>query len=518
MASNKISLNDMTSMITKINLALRQLMRLAFSATSTFFSQMSIYKLTLLGFILVTFPLVTILISSANYVNKLTEQSTNAIYHVAQLTQLKRKLDDAINKMERSASQYVVLKDYELLQVFQRQQNILINTIEKTHKSERDLALKQHLNTLRSQCKLIKSLVLSDQIENLSLAQLQLTFKTLHTLANKVGKRSGIVANQQVKAIEQTTQAIRNTILTRLYIIPITLFVAVVFILLITKPLKRLVNKIKRLEQGDFEQEITLTGPPEIVNIVNALEQMRVRLHSLELQKSSFIRHISHELKTPLAAIREGTELIYDNSVGSLNEDQQEICNIIRGSVTRLQRLIEDLLAFNIVLDSTSLHGLERVNLPELINNACEVRKLEIQSKKIKLICTGSPCHIYSNSKQLSVILDNILSNAIKYSPIEGRITINYLSKPNNILLTLIDEGTGIAPNIKEKVFDAFYQGQAPVGNKIKGSGLGLTIVKELLLRLSGSIAITDAHKYHAKNNQGTCVSITLPNRQLENR
>ncbi len=506
------------TMIKKINLAFRQLIQFVLSASLAFFSQMSIYKLTLLGFTLVTFPLVTILISSANYVNKLTEQSTNAIYHVAQLTQLNRKLDDAIDKMERSASQYVVLKDYELLQVFQRQQNILKNTIEKTYKSERDLSLKQHLDALKSQCKFVKSLVLSDKIEKLSLAQLQLTFKTLHALASKVEKRSSVVANQQVKAIEQTTQAIRNTILTRLYIIPITLLVAVVFILLITKPLKRLVNKIKRLEQGNFEQKITLNGPPEIANIVNALEEMRVRLHSLELQKSSFIRHISHELKTPLAAIREGTELIYDNSVGSLNEDQQEICDIIRSSVTRLQRLIEDLLDFNIVLDSTSLHGLERINLPELINNACELRKLDIKSKKINLICIDSPCYIYSNSKQLGVILDNILSNAIKYSPIEGRITINYLSKPDNILLTLIDQGTGIAPNIKEKVFDAFYQGQAPDGNQIKGSGLGLTIVKELLLRLSGSIAITDANKNHAKNNQGTCVSITLPNRQLENR
>ena len=505
------------TVLLKINLASTKLILLVFSPAISFFSQMSINKLTLLGFTLVTFPLVTTLISSANYVNELTKQSTNAIYQVAELTQLHRKLNDAIDKMERSASQYVVLKDDELLEVFKRQQNIFAKTINDTYKSEHDKALNKYLKQLNLQRKNVKLLVLSDTIEKLSLAQIQLTFKTLHALNNKVEKRSRIVSNQLVSSIQRTTQVIRKTILTRLYIIPITLLIAAIFILLITKPLKRLTNKIKRLEQGSFDQKITLSGPSEITDIVNALEDMRLRLHSLELQKSSFIRHISHELKTPLAAIREGTELIYDNSVGSLNNDQQEICDIIRTSVTRLQRLIEDLLDFNIVLDSTSLHRLEKINLPELITNACELRKLDIKSKKITLICNTLPCYIHSNSKQLSVIVDNILSNAIKYSPIEGIITIDYATTDHNITLTLIDQGSGIDQSIKNKVFDAFYQGQAPINNQIKGSGLGLTIVKELLLRVDGNIEITDANKYDTENIQGTCVSITLPNRQSDN-
>lgn len=504
-------------MIKKIKLASKQLIPHIFSSIISFFSQMSINKLTLLGFTLVTFPLVTTLISSANYVNELTKQSTNAIYHVAQLTQLHRKLNDTIDKMERSASQYIVLKDDELLEAFKRQQNVLAKIIDNTYKSEDDVLLKTHINDLNEERKHVKSLVLSNTIEKLSLAQMQLTFKTLHALNSKVEKRSSIVSNQLVKGIQRTTQVIRHTILTRLYIIPITLLIAGIFILLITKPLKRLLTKIKRLEQGDFDQQIILSGPSEITDIVNALEGMRLRLHSLELQKSSFIRHISHELKTPLAAIREGTELIYDNSVGPLNSDQEEICDIIRSSATRLQRLIEDLLDFNIVLDSTSLQGLEKINLPELINDTCQLRKLEIKSKKIRLICNDLPCYIYSNSKQLSVILDNILSNAIKYSPIEGSITIEYTANNHDITLTLTDQGLGINPSLKHKVFDAFYQGQAPINTQIKGSGLGLTIVKELLLRLNGSIKIVDANQYDRQNKQGTCVSITLPNRQSEN-
>ena len=215
----------------------------------------------------------------------------------------------------------------------------------------------------------ISAVMHSDNIASMSLEQIQLEFKPLHNISAQLEKRSNFVVNDHVQNIHQTTESISENILQRLYIIPVTLLIAGIFIILITKPLKRLTDKIQQLEQGNFEQEINLHGPAEVRGIVDALEDMRLRLHSLELQKSSFIRHISHELKTPLAAIREGTELIYDNSVGPLNDEQQEICDIIRLSVNRLQRLIEDLLDFNIVLDSTSLHGLEKIELPELLND-----------------------------------------------------------------------------------------------------------------------------------------------------
>jgi len=283
-----------------------------------------------------------------------------------------------------------------------------------------------------------------------------------------------------------------------------------IFIYLITKPLRRLIEKIQSLEQGNFEQTIEIQGAPEIVEIADALEVMRKRLHALELQKSSFIRHISHELKTPLAAIREGTELIYDNSVGELNSEQKEICEIIKTSSHRLQTLIEDLLNFNIVLDSTSLQDVQQIQINSLIEKAIDERKLDIKRKHI-IIENNTPCiTIYGNEKQFSVVLDNLLSNAIKYSEVNGTIYIN--SKVSNGLLSIaiIDSGTGIAEESLPQIFDAFYQGAAPKDSQIKGSGLGLTIVKELMMRLNGDISI--------KNNQdnGVCVTLTLPRAKME--
>ncbi len=284
--------------------------------------------------------------------------------------------------------------------------------------------------------------------------------------------------------------------------------VAFIFIVLITKPLKRLIEKIQHLEQGNFEQEITFEGTIEVKEIAEALETMRKRLHSLELQKSSFIRHISHELKTPLAAIREGTELIYDNSVGSLNDEQQEICHIIKDSVNRLQRLIEDLLDFNIVLDSTSLQSAERINLNLLINAVIGQRKQEIKRKNLTIENSSDTLFLYCNAKQLSVVVENLLSNAIKYSPQNASIVIEYTIFESQLSLAIADQGPGISDELKDKVFDAFYQGPPAKDSQIKGSGLGLTIVKELLMRLNGNILMTN----NSAATNGTCITIQLPN------
>ncbi len=495
----------------------RQLTPSFFNFNQTLLNKISIKKLTLIGFTFVAMPLVMALIFGANKASELAKTSTNAIYNVAQLIQLNSKLDDTIAKLERSASQFVVLKDEELHAVFSDHHMALKDIIQDTSAKQQDKVLKEQLTSLQTESDRIRELMLNANIDAFSLERIQQEFKPLQLINKQLEKRSAFVVNQQVLDIQQSTEEISDNILERLYIIPITLLIAGIFIILITKPLKRLTDKIQLLEQGKFEQEINLHGPAEVREIADALEDMRQRLHALELQKSSFIRHISHELKTPLAAIREGTELIYDNSVGPLNKDQQEICDIIRVSVNRLQRLIEDLLDFNIVLDSTSLHGIEKISLSELINDACNVRKLDIKSKNLTMKCNNSPFYIYSNSKQLSVILDNVLSNAIKYSPVNGDITITYNSNKECLTINIIDQGPGIDPSLSKKVFDAFYQGTAPINSQIKGSGLGLTIVKELLLRLNGSIEVIPARKISAANESGTCITITLPNTQADN-
>lgn len=463
---------------------------LNFSLSEAFkLTTLSIKNLTLLGFSLVTLPLVFALLYSAVQVNQLSQQGANAIFDVASLIKSNRNISEIMTKMERYASQYLVLNDEELLQSYLQQKALLNKNIASNLAHSADKTLRVLSQKFLQQSNNIDQFI-QPHSAPYSLEKLQLKFRQLVKISQKINLRSNEVITSQAQQLKNKADKVSSMMMQSLVIIPVIIFIAGLFILLITKPLKRLIAQIQRLERGDFEHQIKVEGSSEVIEIADALEVMRTRLHALELQKSSFIRHISHELKTPLAAIKVGIELLDDSSVGKLTKEQQEVSNIIANNVERLQLLIENLLDFNIVLDSTSLQDRERLLLIPLLNNALNTRELDIKHKKIVVKQNIASIYLYSNAKQLQVVIDNLLSNAIKYSPDYGEITLSAYIQDNHLQLSITDQGMGIANVHQKKIFDAFYQAEAAENYQIKGSGLGLTIVKELLMRLNGKIML----------------------------
>ena len=479
---------------------------------------LSIKSLTLLGFALVALPLVLALLYSANQVNELSKQGAGSIFTVAELINTNQKISNTLKKMERYASQYLVLQDKELMDKYIVEQQKLLTASNELN--QHDVELKQLIEQfsqviLQIHQSIVKPTTplnnINNKIEITTLDELQKQFKRLIKINDQINSNSRKFINQQAQEIKDATTQVSHTLLQSLLIIPISLVISGVFILLITNPLKQLIIRIQQLQQGNFEQKTDLQERPvagflEIKEINVALNSMANRLHALELQKSSFIRHISHELKTPLAAIREGTELIYDNSVGPLNNDQKEITKIIRSSTTRLQRLIEELLDFNIVLDSTSLQDKETINFSQLIEQVLSDRILDIKRKKLTIDKDYSNIVIESNAKQLNVIIDNLLSNAIKYSPENGTVKIFAAINEHQLQFSVSDQGDGIKIDHQGKIFDAFFQGTPAKDYNIKSSGLGLTIVKELLMRLNGDISVVS----QTSPPSGTTMKVTL--------
>ena len=277
----RLNFMDYLNKLRKSKTILSKLLFSLYIFSQSILNRVSINKLTLLGFTFVAMPLVMALLFSANKVSLLAKQSTSAIYHVAQLTQLNSRLEDTIAKVERYASQFIVLKDDELHTAFNRHQEVLADIIQATVLMQQDIVLKELLSSLQIESERIQALMASDSAMSLSLDQVQAEFKQLHFISKELEKRSNFVVNQQVLDIYHTTENISDSILERLYIIPVTLLIAGIFIILITQPLKRLTDKIQLLEQGNFEQEINLHGPAEVRAIADALENMRQRLHSL---------------------------------------------------------------------------------------------------------------------------------------------------------------------------------------------------------------------------------------------
>jgi two-component system, NtrC family, sensor histidine kinase GlrK len=288
-------------------------------------------------------------------------------------------------------------------------------------------------------------------------------------------------------------------------LIPVALFLVVGSTILILKPIRQIEDALKRLGDGDFQHPVNVSGPRDLEDLGRQIDWVRMRLMELEEQKTRFLHQVSHELKTPLSAIREGAELMADGAVGELQPAQIEVARILHENTLRLQRLIEDLLNFHTVQFQRSGIHLEKVRLPAVIQRVADAHRLPMRAKDIRLNVSCAEIVVQADENKLEVILDNLLSNAVKFSPPFGEIMISAESRGNEVVLDVSDEGPGVALGERERVFEPFYQGKARADASVKGTGLGLAIVREYVAAHGGRVDILDTH------GEGAHFQVRLP-------
>jgi two-component system sensor histidine kinase GlrK len=275
---------------------------------------------------------------------------------------------------------------------------------------------------------------------------------------------------------------------------------------LIARPIRQLDQAIRQLGTADFTHAIAVDGPQDMRYVGQRLEWLRARLNELEQQQTRFLRHVSHELKTPLTAVREGAELLRDNVGGRLSGEQQEIVRIVRENTLSLQKLIEDLLAYHQVraLEPATLGP---VPLAEVIRRVLREQKLAAVARMISFQTKFASSVVVGDAEKIRTVIDNLMSNAIKYSPRSGVIELTLVEKGLFAILDVADHGPGIAAADRERVFDSFYSGKAPIDGKVKGSGLGLAIAREYALAQAGRIEILD----RSDGRRGVLFRLWLP-------
>jgi two-component system sensor histidine kinase GlrK len=200
---------------------------------------------------------------------------------------------------------------------------------------------------------------------------------------------------------------------------------------------------------------------------------------------------MSHELKTPLANIREGTELLMDGAVGELAADQREVTGILRENSLKLQRLIENLLSFSAWQTSSVGLDLTTFRLRPLIKQVIENQQLTLLGQRVRLTVSVDDIELQADRGKLRLILENLLSNAIKYSPRSGTILVRAQADGEDLVLDVGDSGPGVPREERAQVFEAFYTGKAPHGH-VKGTGIGLSVVMEFVTAHGGTIQIVD--------------------------
>ena len=194
--------------------------------------------------------------------------------------------------------------------------------------------------------------------------------------------------------------------------------------MLIARPIRQLDQAIRRMGTADFTHAIEVNGPQDLRYLGQRLEWLRSRLSDLEEQQNRFLRHVSHELKTPLTAVREGAELLRDNVGGKLSPEQREIVRIVRQNTLSLQKLIEDLLTYH------QTRAMEPQTVGPGVDAGRRAARAErAQARRVRADgdvrrSSSIPALVVGDADKVRTIVDNLVSNAIKYSPRSASIVV----------------------------------------------------------------------------------------------
>jgi two-component system sensor histidine kinase GlrK len=463
----------------------------------------SLRQLVLLAFLLVILPLLFLATQAYRSLDNLSSEAANINQTTLDDAQRSENMTNLALSMERSYRQYCVLKDEEIGKLYQGQH------------AKYSSMLKEH----------------ADAVENDSLYQsLELLLNAIHELkCDEDQPEQDIVSSLQQFSSENNLmlQATRDIVFSRgkqlqesiaeqgnffgqwaLIVFILSIGLVLLFTHMIIGPVKTVNRMITLLGEGKFiEENVSLNGPLELKELAQRIIWLSDRLSWLEAQRHQFLRHISHELKTPLASMREGTELLADQVVGELTKDQKDVVAILDESSRHLQKLIEQLLDYNRKLADLPDEKQE-IDLISMMDDVISVHSLSAKSKAMVTECNLEVTHYWGEEKLLIRIIDNLYSNAVHYGEESGMIWISSKKINDYIQIDIANTGYEIPEKDRPMLFEPFYQGSHQRKGAVKGSGLGLSIARDCIYRMKGELQLVNV------DYANVCFRIKLPLRK----
>jgi two-component system sensor histidine kinase GlrK len=449
----------------------------------------------LLGLALIAVPLLIAVLTAALQIRALADTGQKIVVEGVTAARASQELFSQISSLERTARLYDVLNDSNLLELYRRQDARLTATRIQLERRDQSPTSRKTLGELGELQRNIGLSVMSMQAGKgtANPTGMSRRFSDLGELADKVAAQSNAQIDTEVAQLEtQTEQARRRLLWQAALLVPLTIIAIIVLTVAVGRPLRQLDRAISELGEGTFSNQIAVAGPHDLERLGGQLEWLRQRLLDLAHERNRFLRHMSHELKTPLANIREGTELLMDGAVGELDSNQREVAGILRENGIKLQRMIENLLSFSAW--QTSSVGLEatQFRLRPVVKQVLENQQLTLLSQRVRLDVRIEDVTLIADRSKVRLILENLVSNAVKYSPKGGTIHLRARTAGELLELDVADSGPGIPVEDRAHVFEAFYTGRASKSSAVKGTGIGLSVVLEFVSAHGGTVQIVD--------------------------
>ena len=276
----------------------------------------------------------------------------------------------------------------------------------------------------------------------------------------------------------------------------------VVFSRALTARITRLAQAMRVVRGGDYEHRIKPEGNDELTELSEEFNDMTERLQATEAERRRFVSDASHELKTPLAAIR----LLADSIIQSSDMDEatmREFVADIGSEAERLQRTSEKLLDLS-RRDAGAPRDIERVDLGEAAAATSRLIEPLAADMSVSVSCEAEEgCFVLASEDELYRIVFNLAENAVKYNVPGGSVTVEVAETDRDVTLLVRDTGIGIPEGDQSRVFERFYR--VDKSHPSGGTGLGLSIVKHITAKYAGQITLV------SRPDEGTSIRVTLP-------
>ncbi|HEY2256171.1 MAG TPA: ATP-binding protein [Variovorax sp.] len=449
----------------------------------------SFQQLLLFAFLLITALLVGVSLRAVFQYDLLMTQSRDAAARALTLSGAGQSLAERSAAMERAGRQSLVLND-----------TVLRRRFDDADRDARAVLARLEANGLngdtpsqwREQLEVIEGLMNGPPETALAREGSMATqFRELDALNTNLAQQAQYLIETQNNELSQRIEAARQRLM-RLVLAASALAVvlALAFGVWLARPFKRLERAIVGLGENRLDEPIDIRGPADVRRVSQQLEWLRLRLTELDADKARFLRHVSHELKTPLAALREGVSLLEDGVTGALNPAQREVTQILQQNTIALQGQIEALLRFNAAAFEARELRRQRTPLLPLIEEQVEAQRLQWQANGLTVRAEGEPIAVLVDPVKLGTAVANLLSNAIRFSQRGGTITVSVSSTADTAHIDIQDAGPGIAEGDRDRIFEPFYRGERQPQHSVKGTGIGLSIVQEYIAAHGGRITL----------------------------
>ncbi|XTZ39416.1 two component system sensor histidine kinase QseE/GlrK [Salmonella enterica] len=460
----------------------------------------SLRQLVMMAFLLILLPLLVLAWQAWQSLNALSAQALQTNRTTLIDARRSEAMTNAALEMERSYRQYCVLDDPTLERVYQNQRKRYSEMLDAHAGVLPDdklyQALRQDLNSLAQlQCTNSgPSATASGQLEAFAAANTDMVQSTRAVIFSR-GQRLQLEIAERGQFFGWQA----------LVLFLVSLCLVLLFTRMIIGPVKGIERMINRLGEGrTLGQRVTFKGPRELRYVGERIIWLSERLAWLESQRHQFLRHISHELKTPLASMREGTELLADEVVGPLTAEQKEVVEILDVSSRNLQKLIEQLLDYNRKLAEGAVE-LEKVEIAPLVEMVISAHSLPARAKMMHTEVALDAVTCQAEPMLLMSVLDNLYSNAVHYGAESGNIYLHSYTVGSRLFIDVANTGTPIPKAERDMIFEPFYQGSHQRKGAVKGSGLGLSIARDCIRRMQGELYLVSDSK------TDVCFRIELP-------